>query len=203
MTRWVLAALVAAAACRPAPSSAPEGPTGEASASVSSPSPHPASAPGAAPASLPTSAPRAATPLPAAASGAPLGENRSGVDYVGACGGTRPCQCRAADLFHGRNALERLGIDETSRREGTACLLADLDGNGHTDAVFLGEPKAGLRSAVALLFDGVGLSAVLELPKPVRSLALSAGIPGRASLADGDIVFLVREGKIVMGKKAP
>lgn len=186
MIRWLLVTCLAAAACRPA---------------AESPQTTPSSAPASSPRRQPASAPKPPTPLPPAASGAPLGENRSGIDYVGECLGTRPCRCRAPELFHGRNALGRLGIDEVARTEGSSCLLGDLDGNGHTDAVFLGAPKSGLRPAIALMFDEVGLSAVLDLPKPVRSLALGASIPGRATLEDGAIVFLVRDGKFVVGTK--
>ncbi len=158
-------------------------------------------------ASMPATRP--AVPVPAARAPVPIGENRSGIDYAPAdgqtCDGEAPCPCRAQELFHGVNALARIGVEASALEAGTPCLLADFDGNGHTDALFLAPPgPSGLSLAVALLFDEVGLSATADVPKPVATLGLAEGVPGRAVLAGPDGVrFVFLDGRFRAALPAP
>ena len=153
------------------------------------------------PASQPATRP--AAPLPPADAAVPLGENRSGVTYTASiaagCNGTAPCSCNTRELHYGRTALERIGIDTNLGSQPIPCLLADFDGNQHTDAAFLGpEDDGGRRPVVVLMFDEVGLDAAVDLPRPVENLALAGGLPTRAALKDPtlkDVVFVYDDGR--------
>ena len=159
------------------------------------------------PASGPTSKPRAdltsVINLPSAENGIALGENRTGINYVSkdraTCNGTQPCPCASPDLFHGKSALARMGINNQHVRAGTPCLLADYDGNGFTDAAFIEVTERKEKRVVVLMFDNVGLSAVFELPKTVQQLALRKGT-GKTLLSPGDqTVFVFIEDKFRVG----
>jgi hypothetical protein len=188
MRRFALALLLLAACTKSDPSAA--------SATAAS-DPEPASQP----------ASRPASPVPAPAAKVPTGDNRSGIAYGGedpsACRGEAPCPCVAPELFHGRNALARIGITPEDLAAGTPCLLADFDGNGHTDAAFLGDLEAELHPVRVLFHDAVGLEATAELPKPVRRLALTAAVPGKAALADGEVVFVFLDGRFRLAMRPP
>lgn len=87
---------------------------------------------------------------------------------------------------------------------GTPCLLADFDGNGFTDAAFLGSGSENRSPVVVLMFDEVGLSATIDLPKPIQDLALSQGAKDRAAIMDPTeprVVFLHDGSRFRMGTR--
>ncbi len=127
--------------------------------------------------------------LPKTHSGAPLGENRSGFGYQttkdNSCDGQQLCRCTGS-IFHGLNALKQLGLDEKQLANGADCLLADFDGNGHTDGVFLAPPTGDkARTAKVLLFDALGVSKVADLPQAVKTLRLEQS-GGKAVMRTGE-----------------
>ena len=165
---------------------APADPAPVAQAPASPPTNQPASQP----ASQPSSAPkRTEKALPPSAVAVPLGKHYADIRYVDSvCPGTAACDCDASALFHGRNALLRLGWEEAQLSE-LPCLLADFDGNGFTDAAFVG-PEPRPSPTEVLMFDDVGLSATVRLPRPVSELRLAEGAPGKALLASKELLFI-------------
>lgn len=162
--------------------------------------PAPVKAAPAAPASLPSSQPtsRAAAPLPTHPKAAPLGENRTGTRYEDpACTGETACACETASIFHGRSALARIGVDLEMGK--APCLLADFDGNGHTDAAFFAKETEILSRGVVLFFDAGGLSAIADLPKSVAKPTSTADVPGKAVIADGKAAFVWDGKRFVVG----
>lgn len=167
----------------------------------------PVEAPAAVPASQPASQKkeRPIIDVPPARSGAVRGINRSGIAYVetssASCDGTQACSCVAPELFHGVNALTRVGVDRAALQNGTPCLLADFDGNGHTDAAFFGADASDPRAAVVLMHDAVGLSATHDLPKPVSAPRLERAAADKAAIVDGEVWFVLSGDRFRMGMR--
>lgn len=178
-------------------------PTSSGTKTAASAAASPSSQAASAPASQPASRPVVSLPKPWV--DVPLGENRSGIRYADpdeSCTGQKSCVCQAPELFHGRNALSRIGVGLEALTSGTPCLLADFDGNGHSDAVFLGAAQGEARPAVVLLFDSVGLSAVADLPKPISDVGLESGAPGRALIGTpSGLLFVYADGGFKLGMR--
>ena len=127
-----------------------------------------------------------------------------GVAYADAlCRGDRnPCTC-TGHMELGMNALRKIGLTPERLATGTPCLIADIDGNGHDDFVFLdekyGHPTLAARAQV-LMFDEMGLMATAPLPKRVRNLAWAAH-HGAHALVEPILAkkfrFVYRDGRFV------
>lgn len=118
------------------------------------------------------------------------------------CSGIAPCAC-AGSIMYGQNAIAKIGISEEDLAKGTPCLLADLDGNGTEDIVFVGKDygKAPAVPVRVLLFDDLGLRDTPLFPKKVTTLSVHEKDGKKGLLEPSSRLFFVYEnGKFEMKK---
>lgn len=116
------------------------------------------------------------------------------------CSGLAPCTC-SGTIMYGQNAIAKIGITEEDLAKGTPCLLADLDGNGKQDIVFVGKDygKAPAVAVTVLLFDDLGLRDTPIFPKKVTTLSVHEKDGKKGLLEPSSRLFFVYEnGKFEM-----